>query len=273
MIWFWFNIKGPTEGVYKKPMISASIASMYSVWFNVYRKLMRRQLERELLYNPRDLPATLLFTGTVKLHGTHATVARAAGGGELFLLSRNRAVTVEDDNLGLAAHWLSPADPARAAALHRLLDLVAVAAEADAASVAAGLNGPAAEVGLVAVAGEWCGRSIMGGTGISQLDPMYVIYAARYLPASKLEPAHASAIGPPPPEAPAAASGDAGDVDGEANRPSESTSKPHESAYGRCVRALSCSAELDRYLMRSIPGPSIDRAQEITRVRVPRITR
>jgi len=97
-----------------------------------------------------DYP-TLVFEGSVKLHGTNAAVVFDAGG-HLHAQSRERVITPEDDNAGFAAF------------------IDALPAELkDGASYS------------TAVYGEWCGGNIQKGVAITGLDKMFVIFAYRDL--------------------------------------------------------------------------------------------
>lgn len=103
-------------------------------------------------YVSSDLPASLRFVGTVKLHGTHADVVVNREGIVTFQ-SRNRIITPGDDNCGFATAMI------RRAALFAKL----------------------AEKGDTVFAGEWCGRGVQSGVGIAALDRFFVIYAVREL--------------------------------------------------------------------------------------------
>lgn len=90
------------------------------------------------------------YIGTVKLHGTNAAIVRV--GGETWYQSRNRILTVEDDNAGFANRMAQLPDE--------------VCAILDAAG------------GDSAVFGEWCGQGIQSGIALSNLPKMFVIFAA-----------------------------------------------------------------------------------------------
>ncbi|MBU0551854.1 RNA ligase family protein [Myxococcota bacterium] len=101
----------------------------------------------------------LSFTGTVKLHGSNASVAFHPDG-QVFIQSRNRILTVEEDNHGFARF------------IHEGVGLEKLRAFAEQTF------GPPDESPLI-LYGEWCGGSIQRGVALAQLDRMWVIFAAR----------------------------------------------------------------------------------------------
>src|SRR4051812_6401410 len=60
-----------------------------------------RHVRDQAAFDGAELP-TIAFTGTVKLHGTNAGIFHS--GDQIGYMSRNRVLTVGDDNLGFAAH-------------------------------------------------------------------------------------------------------------------------------------------------------------------------
>jgi hypothetical protein len=91
------------------------------------------------------------YVGTVKLHGTNAAIVRV--GGKTWYQSRNRVLTIDDDNAGFAARMSQLPDEISA-----LLDTF--------------LGSDSA------IFGEWCGQGIQRGVAISELPKMFVIFAA-----------------------------------------------------------------------------------------------
>lgn len=98
----------------------------------------------------KPLP-TLDFVGTVKLHGTNASVV--IDGGEVYFQSRNNIITPESDNAGFAT-WASsvPVDVWKSIY-------------------------PSEE--RVVIYGEWAGKGIQKGVAISELPRMFVIFKIR----------------------------------------------------------------------------------------------
>lgn len=95
----------------------------------------------------KPLP-TLNFSGTVKLHGTNASVVLDRD--EIYFQSRNNIITPESDNAGFAT-WASnvPLEVWRSVF-------------------------PTNE--KVVIYGEWCGKNIQKGVAISELPKMFVIF-------------------------------------------------------------------------------------------------
>jgi len=101
---------------------------------------------------------TIEFKGTIKLHGTNASLGFGADG-ERWYQSRNCIITPENDNHGFATFCES----------HKSLfeDLYAQVAR---------------EVGAhhsVVLYGEWCGGNVQSGVAITGLPKMYVIFGVK----------------------------------------------------------------------------------------------
>lgn len=109
---------------------------------------------------------TMAFQGTVKLHGTNASVCYNALRG-LWFQSRNRIITPESDNCGFA-EWATERE---FTLLFMLKELIF--------NESAMLN-PVG--GTVTLFGEWCGKGIQKGVAISELDRMFVLFGACYTP-------------------------------------------------------------------------------------------
>ncbi len=115
---------------------------------------------------------TFEFEGTVKLHGTNASVARR-GKGELWVQSRNRVITLESDNAGFCAFVLKNKQ-----VFNNLFDQVEGVGEND----------------IVTIFGEWCGQGIQKNVAIAALPKMFVIFGVKigegenetWLPSEKL---------------------------------------------------------------------------------------
>jgi len=104
----------------------------------------------------------LTFIGTVKLHGTNASVV--LGGEDIVYQSRNRVLSVGDDNCGFAlamsenSTWFNQ--------FHTSLK---------------------EQYGdeIFIVYGEWCGQGIQGGVAISSLSKMFVIFDVKIINENK----------------------------------------------------------------------------------------
>jgi hypothetical protein len=119
----------------------------------------------------RQVPRpTLTFHGTVKLHGTNASVV--ISGDEYWAQSRSQVITPEADNAGFAAFAHQPE-------IKRLLKALAYHAEGVYfASRADYIERYPVDV---AIYGEWCGGNIQGGIALNKLSKMFVIFAVRLL--------------------------------------------------------------------------------------------
>lgn len=99
------------------------------------------------------------FTGTVKLHGTNATVVQDAEE-NIWHQSRERIITPTDDNAGFSM-WASGKEPlfAKIFTYIRSTNLCGTK--------------------KIQLYGEWCGSNIQKGVGICNLPKMFVIFAIR----------------------------------------------------------------------------------------------
>lgn len=120
-------------------------------------KYIRDQVE----YNQVE-PPTLLFRGTVKLHGTNAGIRRQNG--EFTAQGRSRELTLEDDNYGFAK-WLHDnlKDDTFKNEINQMFDRVATQ------------HDPSTPITIY---GEWCGKGIQKKVAVSELDKRFVIFGA-----------------------------------------------------------------------------------------------
>ena len=107
---------------------------------------------------------TMKFQGTVKLHGTNASVCYNNERG-LWFQSRNTIITPESDNYGFA-RW---ANGLPSIWMQMVEELGAA-------------NEVSLDEGTITIFGEWCGKGIQKGVAISELDHMFVIFGACYTP-------------------------------------------------------------------------------------------
>jgi hypothetical protein len=99
------------------------------------------------------LPNILNFSGTVKLHGTHADICFKDN--DLQIQSRNRTLSETKDNLG-CYKFLKKRE-------NEILELLNLVLENNHGS-------------FIMFSGEFCGKGIQSGVGISKLDPFFVIF-------------------------------------------------------------------------------------------------
>ena len=104
---------------------------------------------------------TLTFTGTVKLHGTNASVCLNAENG-FWAQSRENVITIENDNAGFA--FFAESHKVELCSLMReLLDNHQIDPE----------------IYTISIYGEWAGKGIQKGVGISQLEKAFYVFGAK----------------------------------------------------------------------------------------------
>lgn len=130
---------------------------------NQFRHLIRNVRQR----SENGIHPTLPFRGTVKLHGTNASIVFHRG--EIGFQSRTRIITPVDDNAGFAAYMHPLSKDERFG--HGLRTLVSQISE----------KGYHFETAFerVIIYGEWCGGNIQSGVAINQVDKMFVIFAIK----------------------------------------------------------------------------------------------
>jgi hypothetical protein len=110
----------------------------------------------------------LRFRGTVKLHGTNAAIVHNFNTGERTFQSKERVLTIEEDNAGFMMYMSQ-----RPLIVQALIDnILSTFGYPDAENINPEYPG-------LAIFGEWCGGNIQKGVGISGLDKMFVIVAIR----------------------------------------------------------------------------------------------
>ena len=107
----------------------------------------------EPIYDPTKPIPSLDFIGTVKLHGTNAAVCQSNG--ERWLQSRGQII--EDGHYGFA-EWAKDHSDDFDAAFNSITGY-----------------------DTVCIYGEWCGKGIQKGVGISTFDKMFVVFAVRLI--------------------------------------------------------------------------------------------
>jgi hypothetical protein len=106
----------------------------------------------EPIYQHKDNYPTLKFQGTVKLHGTNASIVKYADG-RIEFQSRERVLSIDEDNAGFMAAMMPK----------------------DFAFLFSGFEAKE----YVAVYGEWCGGNIQKSVAINGLDKMFVIFGIK----------------------------------------------------------------------------------------------
>lgn len=142
-----------------------SIEQFRSVIRNVQHKTRYKGKDEngEAIFDPFAKLPMLDFVGTVKLHGTNASVAsslNSINAESLWCQSRENIITPEKDNAGFAMFVESMKDD--------FADLLLTASL---------VNHTCADCyDDIVVYGEWCGKGIQSGVGISEIPKMFVIF-------------------------------------------------------------------------------------------------
>lgn len=105
--------------------------------------------------NSRILPE-LEFVGTVKVHGTNASVV-VGNNGEIWYQSRNGIITPNKDNAGFA-NWASD----KIETWNNIASNIKMLLHPD-------------DIDVV-IRGEWCGKGIQKGVAISELPKMFIMF-------------------------------------------------------------------------------------------------
>lgn len=112
------------------------------------------------IYRQVKLP-TISFLGTVKLHGTNSSFKQFNKNGELFFQSRERVLTLQDDNAGFMTK------------MNHVRDKLSIYMS----TIREVFEVPDNET--LTVYGEWCGGNIQKGVAINGLPKMMVMFAIR----------------------------------------------------------------------------------------------
>ncbi len=119
------------------------------------------------------------YRGTVKIHGTNAGVV-CAPGLPLQAQSRNRELTLENDNMGFAAFVVEHEEALREYAME--------------VRNVCGLS----SIDPVVLYGEWCGPGIQKGVGVARLPyKQFAVFAARLRDGAYLDPFKSPDFCPP----------------------------------------------------------------------------
>lgn len=118
----------------------------------------------DAIYDPSVPKPTITFHGTVKLHGTNASVAFNSQKG-IWYQSRENIITPEKDNAGFAFYAESNKD-----AFMRIIHDVAADNDIDMFN------------NTITVYGEWAGKGIQKNVAISELDKTFYLFGIKISP-------------------------------------------------------------------------------------------
>ena len=139
------------------------IEQFRNVVSNINREITFTGLDKDgnAFYDPSIKKPTLTFTGTVKLHGTNASVCFNAENG-FWAQSRENIITIEKDNAGFA--FFAESHKAELCSLmYELLDTHQIDSK----------------IYTISIYGEWAGKGIQKGVGISQLDKAFYVFGVK----------------------------------------------------------------------------------------------
>lgn len=132
-----------------------------------------KQVRDRAKYHGQPLPV-LQFNGSVKLHGTNASVIKDPRTGEIWCQSREQIITPEKDNMGFA-RFISEL-PGRGIDTYFNI-----------AATVYGHNN-IKQGDLIGIYGEWCGQGVMKGVAISQVPKRFVVFGIKvYTPGAVTE--------------------------------------------------------------------------------------
>lgn len=118
---------------------------------------------RERAEHAKIVLPKLKFHGTVKIHGSNASIAFNGGDPKNFWCqSRNNLIAPGNDNAGFATYIHDHAD-----VVSSLLSVIDPIRESN------------EETAIITVYGEWCGGNIQKNVAVSQLEKMFVIFGVR----------------------------------------------------------------------------------------------
>lgn len=122
-----------------------------------------RNLVKDIQYEYQEMPPTLLLSGTVKVHGTNASVVIAPDGSQ-YPQSKNNVLTLKEDNCGFA-NW------------HKdKIDVFARFKELIVSDF--GIN----DHESIVIYGEWAGKGVQKGVAISEVDKFFYIFGVKIVP-------------------------------------------------------------------------------------------
>ena len=147
----------------KKHISYPKIAQFRNVVSNINRGITFTGLDKDgnAIYDPSIKKPTLTFKGTVKLHGTNASVCFNSKDG-FWIQSRNNIITLENDNAGFAFFAESRKS--------EFLTLLEILADKD--------DDIDSEC-TISIYGEWAGKGVQKSVGISELEKAFYVFGVK----------------------------------------------------------------------------------------------
>ena len=121
-----------------------------------FRGAVKRFCDRAEFH--KEIPPTVSYIGTIKLHGTNASIV--LNNGEVSFCSRKRELAIGDDNAGFAG----------------AMSALNLAPLLECAKRVTGLDN-------FAIYGEWAGKGVIKGAAISQIEKTMFIFGVKDLDA------------------------------------------------------------------------------------------
>lgn len=147
----------------KKHISYPKIQQFRNIVANINREITFTGLDEDgnALYDPSIKKPVLTFKGTVKLHGTNASVCYNEKDG-FWVQSRQNIITVIKDNAGFAFF-------AESNNIHFLSLIQDIKNE----------NNIDTSIYTISIYGEWAGKGIKKGVGISQLEKAFYVFGVK----------------------------------------------------------------------------------------------
>ena len=147
----------------KKHISYPKITQFRNVVSDINREITFTGLDKDgnAIYDPSIKKPTLTFKGTVKLHGTNASVCFNSKDG-FWIQSRNNIITLENDNAGFAFFAESRKS--------EFLTLLEILADKD--------DDIDSEC-TISIYGEWAGKGVQKSVGISELEKAFYVFGVK----------------------------------------------------------------------------------------------
>ena len=147
----------------KKHISYPKIAQFRNIVSTINREIEYVGLDKEgnAVYDKSIKKPTLTFKGTVKLHGTNASVCFNSIDG-FWIQSRQNIITPEKDNAGFAFFAES-----HKVEFCSLIDKIVSEHQID------------TNVYTVSIYGEWAGKGVQKSVGISELDKAFYVFGVK----------------------------------------------------------------------------------------------
>ena len=147
----------------KKHISYPKIEQFRNIVSNINRRITFVGLDKDekAIYDPSIEKPTLTFKGTVKLHGTNASVCYNSKDG-LWFQSRKNVITPDQDNAGFASFAESNKS--------EFIEIIKEISDVNLIDVSKS---------TITIYGEWVGKGIQKGVGISKIDKALFIFGVK----------------------------------------------------------------------------------------------